>query len=137
MTRAYRWLAITVAAGAVALALFARAPKPMPRPVDAVNPAPPESILIEIVNGGVQPARTVVMKGRTVALTVRNRDGVSHGLSLSGYADRWAPEPIRARGTAALRFRADLPGEDFAWLVDGQPAGVFVVAGSHLEEGHR
>jgi hypothetical protein len=137
VTRAYRWLALTVAAGALALALFARAPRPVPGPVSTVRPAPAESVLIEIVNGSVQPARTVVMKGMTVALTVKNRDGVVHGLSLSGYGDRWTSEPIRARGTAALRFRADLPGEDFAWLVDGQPAGVFVVAGSHLEEGHR
>ena len=125
MTRAYRWLALTVAAGAVALALFARAPKPMPGPVSTANPAPPESILIEIVDGNVRPARTVVAKGTNVALTVRNRDGVPHGLSLAGYADRWPSEPIRARDTAALRFLADLPGGDFAWLVDGQPAGVF------------
>ena len=30
-----------------------------------------------------------------------------------------------------------LPGEDFAWLLNGKPAAKLRVAGSHLVEGHR
>jgi hypothetical protein len=137
VTRAYRWLTVAVVLGAAALALLARAPKPAPRPKATEVAAPAESVAIEIQNGTVRPERTQVRKGTPVVLTVRNQDDVPRGISLSGYADRWAAEPIGARATVVLRFRADLPGQDFAWLVDGKPAGVFVVAGSHLEEGHR
>ena len=38
---------------------------------------------------------------------------------------------------AHATFRADRPGGDFAWLVDGAPSGRFAVSGSHLEEGRR
>lgn len=137
MTRAYRWLVLAVALGAVALALFARAPKPATRLETTRVAAPTRSLEIQIENGKVRPERIVVPKGTALVLTVRNQDDVPHRLSLTGYADRWTLEPIAARGTAVVRFRADLPGEDFVWLVDGTPTGVFVVAGSHLEEGRR
>ena len=137
MTRAYRWLTLAVAVGAVTLALFARAPKPAPKPAAATAVSPAQSLLLEIVNGGVRPERSGVAKGTSVTLTVRNRDNVPRRLSLAGYEDRWSPGPIAAGAETLLRFRADRPGEDFAWLVDGSPAGVFLVTGSHLEEGHR
>ena len=31
----------------------------------------------------------------------------------------------------------DLPGADFAWMLDGRPSAQLRVAGSHLAEGHR
>lgn len=138
MTRAYRWLALSVAIGALALALFARAPKHAPRPAPATaSSSPAESLRLEIVGGAIRPERTAVAKGSAITLSVRNRDLVPRRLSLAGYEDRWISSPIPARETTVLRFTADRPGEDFAWLVDGAPAGVFSVTGPHLEEGHR
>ena len=137
MTRAYRWLTLAVAAGAVALALFARAPKPVPHPDAPAVASPAESLAIEIVNGEVRPERSVVPKGASVTLTIRNRDGAPRRLSLAAYEDRWSPGPISAGTETIVRFRADRPGADFAWLVDGRPSGVLVVAGPHLEEGHQ
>jgi hypothetical protein len=56
---------------------------------------------------------------------------------LSGYEDRVTLAALApgARWTATLV--ADLPGDDFTWLVDGAPTGRFVVTGSHLVDGHR
>ena len=137
MTRPYRWLALAVGIGAVALALFARAPKPTPKPVPATAPAPAESLRLEIAGGAVLPERTAVAKGTAITLAVRNRDDVPRRLSLAGYEDRLPSDAIPAREARVLRFTADRPGEDFVWLVDGAPSGVFTVAGPHLEEGHR
>ena len=137
MTRPYRWLALAVAIGAVALALFASAPKPTPRLTPVTAAAPAESLGIEIVSGAVRPERTAVAKGSAITLAVRNRDDVPRRLSLAGYEDRLPSDAIPARETRIRQFTADRPGEDFVWLVDGAPAGIFAVAGSHLEEGHR
>ena len=137
MTRSYRWLALAVAIGAVALALFARAPRHAPRPIPTTPPAPAESLNLEIVGGAVRPERTAVAKGSAVTLAVRNRDDIPRRLSLAGYEDRLPSDAIPARDARVVQFTADRPGEDFVWLVDGAPAGIFAVAGSHLEEGHR
>lgn len=137
MTRAYRWLAILVAGGAVALAVFARAPKPGPKHVARSLAAKAESLHIEIANGVLRPDRGEVAKGSEVLLTVRNRDQRPHAFSLAGYEDRSISASIGAGETTVLRFLAERPGEDFAWIVDGRPAGRLAVHGSHLEEGHR
>lgn len=137
MTRAYRWLAIAVLAGAIALAAFARAPKQEPRPAPSSPLVFGAALHIEIVRGGVRPERTEVMKGSTVLVAVANRDARLHSFSLAGYEDRFASNSIGAGDSTVLRFFADRPGEDFAWIVDGRPAGRFAVRGSHLEEGRR
>ena len=136
MTPAYRWLTITIVAAALALAFFVRAPKTTPRPAPSI-PAAAESLALEIARGAIRPDRTVVPKGTALTLSVRNRDDVPRQFSLAGYEDRPISKRIGARETAVILFRADRPGEDFAWLVDGRPAGRLVVAGSHLEEGHQ
>lgn len=137
MTRPYRWLAVAVFAGAVALAAFARAPKQAMRTAPRPAVASAAAIHIEIVSGAVRPERSEVPKGSTVVITVVNRDERPHSLSLAGYEGRSASISVAADGNAVIRFLADRPGEDFAWIVDGHPAGRLAVLGSHLEEGRR
>jgi len=133
----YRWLALSVVAGALALAVFARGPKTAPQPARPAATTAAESLQVEIAGGVVRPERTSVRKGSAVVFALQNRDNVPRRFALAGYEDRGISGTIRARGTVALRFLADRPGEDFAWVVDGRPAGRFAVTGSHLEEGHR
>jgi hypothetical protein len=109
-----------------------RAPPPIPRSVEA--PAIPLTIFIRA--GGVDPAMSRVPKGRDVLLAVVNQTAAPARLTLAGYEDRVDVGPIAPGARARSRFRADRPGEDFAWLVDGSPAGMLAVTGSHLEEGH-
>jgi hypothetical protein len=59
------------------------------------------------------------------------------GLALAGYEDRLAIPALSPGATWSGEFIADRPGEDFAWLLDGVPAGRLAVTGSHLVEGHR
>jgi hypothetical protein len=54
-----------------------------------------------------------------------------------GYQDRFGAAHVAPDSVWRCEFVADLPGEDFAWMVDGTPAGRFEVKGSHLVEGHR
>jgi hypothetical protein len=100
--------------------------------------APREAVIsLAIEAGRAAPPATFAPKGALVHLTVENRDAVPRRLTLLGYEGRFAPVTVEPGRTAVARFPADRPGSDFAWMVDGRPAGRFAVTGSHLVEGHR
>jgi hypothetical protein len=99
--------------------------------------APAITVRIEIQDGVVAPARASVPKDHRVALEVVNRGTHAASVSLAGYEDRVAASDLAPGATWSVVFLADRPGEDFPWLVDGRPAGRFVVAGEHLAERRR
>ncbi len=135
--RAYIVLFGVAIAAALVLTVVGRRPRaPIAERVEA--PAGPSvSVRIAVRAHGVLPPRTRVPLGARVTLHARNADAVARTLALSGYDDRVSRTTIAGQDSVTLTFVADRPGDDFAWLVDAEPAGVFAVAGSHLVEGHR
>lgn len=136
--RRYAPLALVVLAGAALVLAMAR-----PRPVRIAAPEMASSarvartLSLELSGGSVLPSRTEVPKGADVRVRVTNRDSYARRLSLLGYESEVSPAALSPGASVTVRFIADRPGSDFAWLVDGKPAGQFVVQGSHLVEGHR
>lgn len=94
------------------------------------------TLVLAVANAGVSPAASAVPKGTRVRLVVAGLGDREVRLSLAGYEDR-VSITVAPGDTARTDFAADRPGEDFAWLVDGKPAGRLAVTGSHLVEGHR
>lgn len=137
MRRPYRLLGVGVLAAAAFLAISSRPPERASTPVPVAPPRLERAAAIVIAASGVSPARTVVPKGALVTLTAENRDARPRRLALLGYEGRFTPATIAPGRSVVVRFVADRPGSDFAWLVDGHPAGGFAVTGSHLVEGHR
>jgi hypothetical protein len=103
----------------------------------SVAPAPEVELALALTPAGVTPEQTGVPKGRRVHLTVVNRRPRPATLALDGYRDRLTIGAIAPGAEWHGQFLADRPGEDFAWIVDGEPAGRLAVQGSHLVEGHR
>jgi hypothetical protein len=103
------------------------------------SPARRDSVAVEITltDHGVEPSRVAVPRDRRVTLTVHNRRRLAVGISLQGYQDALTIGTLTPGATWRGGFAADRPGEDFAWMVEGEPAGRFVVTGSHLVDGHR
>ncbi|HUK62039.1 MAG TPA: hypothetical protein VLV15_01860 [Dongiaceae bacterium] len=101
--------------------------------------AAPDSVDVEITltEAGVTPPLVVVPKNRRVVLTVTNHRRLAAGVTLQGYQDVLTPGTLAPGATWRGRFLADRPGDDFRWMVEGEPSGRFTVAGSHLVDGHR
>lgn len=134
----YRLLAVAALVLAVLVAVSARPRSRAEQPTSPATASRPEQLLSVIIEGGsVRPARATAPKGSRVTVTVENRDRVARRVALLGYEGAVAPTSVAPGGAVTLRFAADRPGDDFAWLVDGHPAGTFAVSGSHLVEGHR
>lgn len=137
MNRTYLWLLAGILALPAALGLLSRLPHREEAPP---APAPPPTrieVALEIDPASrLAPERSVVPLGAEVTLRVRNQSAKPRLLALAGYEGA-VNVGIPARGDAAVEFRADRPGDDFAWLLDGTPAGKLAVTGSHLVEGHR
>jgi len=137
MNRSYLALALVVVAVGLALGILSRLPRR-----EAVRPAAaPAAERVEIAleiapDGAVGSEHGGAPKGATLALHVVNRGSVARTLSLSGYEDRLQLQ-VNPGEISHATFRADRPGGDFAWLVDGVPTGRFAVSGSHLEEGRQ
>lgn len=137
MNRAYLRLFLAVLALGVGLALLARAPRREAAPAPPPAPAPRAEIALALdAAGAIEPERSRVPKGADVTLTVSNRGATLRTLALAGY-EAHVHVAVPPGKSATLSFRADHPGDDFAWLVDGEPAGRLAVNGSHLVEGHR
>lgn len=139
MSRSYRILALAVLAGAALVAVTAR-PRhaALTRPEAALSNAGVErAVSLAIAGGAVLPARVLVPKGSRVSVTVANRDPSPRRFALLGYEPELAAADLLPGQSRTLHFTAARPGSDFAWLVDGKPAGILVVQGSHLVEGHR
>ena len=137
MKRSYVRLAAVVVVAALALGLLSKLPRREP-----TRPAPPLSgarvaVSLEIAAGGEVLADTSsISKGSLLTIRAVNRGDRPRLLSLSGYEDRLRLVVVPGE-IARATLRADRPGGDFAWLVDGTPAGRFVVSGSHLDEDSR
>ena len=132
----YLGLALVVVALAVGLTLLGR-PRHAETPVRAVAPAPVVVLELAIEGDRMAPAISSVPKDARVRLRVRVRGARAVRLSLAGYEDRLGIPELVPGSSWTGEFFADRPGDDFAWLIDGVPAGRLAVTGSHLIEGHR
>lgn len=128
-------LAALVLAGAIALSVAGRVPRRAPAPVPEPPPPPLEFATLEVRGAGLLPARTAATLGRRLAVTIVNRGGGPARLALSGYEHAFAPRVLAPGESRTDTLLLDLPGEDFAWMLDGRPAAQLRVAGSHLGEG--
>ena len=135
MRRYLALFAITLAAAAV-LAVAARRPRQAAAPAPAAA-TPVVAIALVVTDRGLAPAVSTAPKDHEVRLAIENRGRARVSLALAGYEDRLAIPPLEPGARWSGAFTADRPGEDFAWLLDGRPAGRFAVQGSHLIEGHR
>jgi hypothetical protein len=140
MRRRYLWLLVASLGLAVALSVWgdsARKRAPAVGASDSVRVRPVEVTLMIGPDWAMTPASVSVEKGQTVAVTVTNAGHAPARLELPGYEDRVAAVTIDPGVTWRVQFVADRPGDDFAWTVNGEPAGRLLVTGSHLVEGHR
>jgi len=139
MTRRYLLLLAAVFAVGIALSFVARSRwmRPAQAPPSTATTVARVSVSIHVRDGVITPGESVVPLGAKVALEVVNDGQKEIMLALSGYEGRLAAVHVAGVTTTRTEFTADRPGEDFAWLVDGHPAGRLQVAGSHLIEGHR
>jgi len=134
--RYFALFAVAVALGLIGL-LAGRTFRVSSRP-EAAAVQPEVALEITIGPGArIAPAVASVPKDHRVMLTVRNRNGRPASLTLMGYEDRLGTVRVAPDSAWRGEFVADRPGGDFAWMLDGTPAGRLEVAGSHLVEGHR
>uniref|UniRef100_A0A832MKN6 EfeO-type cupredoxin-like domain-containing protein n=1 Tax=Eiseniibacteriota bacterium TaxID=2212470 RepID=A0A832MKN6_UNCEI len=133
----WRALALGVAVAALAVSAAARLPRRAPEAAPPPPPPPLAEVAFEIGPSGATPFAAAVPKGHRVRLTVVNRAGRAIEARLAGYEDRVTTGALAPDSSWTGTFLADLPGEGFALLVDGEPAARLAVTGSHLEEGHR
>ena len=124
-------------ATALVMGLLARLPSRASSPHAAQARLAEVSLGLAITHDGISPAASAVPKDHRVRLEVVNRRAQPATLALAGYEERVPSHTLAPGATWRVAFVADLPGEDFAWLVDGQPSGRLSVTGSHLIEGHR
>jgi hypothetical protein len=136
MTR-YLWLLAVAVAAALLLRVAARDLRRADHPPASASPPAAIAMTLEVAGGSVTPEASVVPKDHRVSLAIVNRGPRPARFALAGYEDRLPERILAPAETARVEFLADRPGEDFAWLVDGRPAGRLTVAGSHLIEGHR
>jgi hypothetical protein len=136
VNRRYLLLLAAVVAAAILLSVAGRLPRTTREAVAPVAAIPRVALTIVVKDGAVEPAFAQVERDHAVDLTVENAGAGPVTLVLGGYEDRFTAriEPgTRWEG----QFVADRPGDDFAWMIGGSPAGRLAVAGSHLVEGHR
>lgn len=138
MKRPYLWLALAVIAAAAVVTALGRAPAD--RRSEGVATAPVKrtvEVALQTRDGSVSPGLVRVEIGTHVRLTVSNTGTHRAALTLPGYEDRVRVPELDPGKSWTGEFLADRPGDDFAWAVNGKPAGRLVVSGSHLVEGHR
>lgn len=134
-----RYLALLIVLGALGWMLSALG---RPRAVTPPTPAraadrPAHELVLRVSDHGLEPAAMAVPRDSRVRLRIENAGDAARTLVLAGYEDRLSPPTLAPGAVWSGEFVADRPGEDFAWLVNGQPAGRLAVTGSHLIEGHR
>lgn len=129
-------MALGVLAAALAVTGLAHLPRRAP-PAPAAVPVPAVDLALEIRDGAVHPTRTAVPKDHRVRLVVTNRGARPVRLRLAGYEAAVAVDSLAPGSAWRTEFLSALPGDDFAWTLDGVPAGRLEITGSHLIEGHR
>lgn len=140
MKRRYLWLLVASAAVALALTMWGGTGTRRALAPDAPDSAwvRPVELVFQIgPDGGLTPASVAVEKDKKVLASLTNTGSRAVRVELPGYEHRLPAFTIEAGATWTGEFVADRPGEDFAWLVNGRPAGRLTVSGSHLIEGHR
>lgn len=135
MNRRWLFLALGVLAGALAFTLAGRLPRRAPAPEAPAPPTPLDAATLVIEGGAATPAVTPGVLGHRLAVTVVNRGGTPARVALSGYEHAYAAQVLAPGESRTDTLLLDLPGEDFAWMVDGRPSAQLRVAGSHLGEG--
>jgi hypothetical protein len=106
--------------------------------VPAATAVPLQELSLRIeADGTITPPTGVVDKGARVVVSLTNASDKPIRVELPGYEDLIAPGDLQPGAVWRGEFRADRPGEDFAWLVSGRTAGRLIVKGSHLIEGHQ
>lgn len=130
-------LAALVLALVLALSLVSRLPRRPAAPPAPPPPAQVDAVSLVVRGGAVEPARAEGVLGHRLAVTVTNAGAAAVRLSLSGYEHGYAPRVLAPGESRCDTLLLDLPGEDFAWMLDGRPVAQLRVAGSHLVEGHR
>ena len=131
----YMLLAAGVIVVGAGLASIARRPQHIPAPTRTAPASVRIATTVTITASGINEAR--VPSGSDVTLTLVNHRDTEVAVQLAGYSDRLGTQHVPAHGSTQMHFHADRPGEDFAWMQDGQPIGRFIVTGSHLEKGHQ
>lgn len=124
-------------AAALELGIVARLPSRAARPQAIATPRAEVALTLVIADDRISPAASAVPKDHRVRLEMSNQGTRATTIALAGYEERLPSHTLAPGETWRATFLADLPGEDFAWLVDGRPAGRLSVTGSHLIEGHR
>ena len=140
MKRRYLWLLVASAAVALILTMWGgmRSQRALaPDASESTWVRPTELEILIGPDGGMTPSSVRVEKDKRVVARLTNAGHRPARVELPGYEDRLAAVTIEPGDTWTGEFLADRPGEDFAWLVNGKPAGRFLVTGSHLIEGHR
>ncbi len=137
MSGAWGRLGALVTVGALALVVLGHLPRRAPKPAPAPPPAPLDTLTVAVRDGAVEPPESARPLHHRLALTRINRGTRPVRLALAGYEHRLAEAALAPGEARTDTFELDLPGEDFAWRVDGEPLGRLRVAGSHLVEGHR
>lgn len=133
----YRPLIVAVLFAAIALTVIARLPHRESSSTPKVAEIPVADLTIEVKDGTVIPYASSVPKDHLVRLVVTNTGIRATDLKLVGYENHVSIASLAPGERWTGEFIADLPGDDFAWMIGGQPAGRFGVTGSHLVEGHR
>lgn len=137
MIRAYGILFALALVCALALSVLGPRSRPSGRPAPRVRETTTIVLGIALGDGVVTPATATVPKDHRVRLEVTNRGRTTTSLRLAGYEDRVALDALRPGEMRSIEFLADRPGDDLAWIVDGNPSGRLVVFGSHLAGDHR
>jgi hypothetical protein len=139
VTRRYFLLFLAVLALGVALGYATHSGRLGPRASrhSGVAPVPRVAVSLTVHDSTVTPADLVVPLGSRISLEIANEGRDVVELALAGYAGRLPVIRVEPGAVGHGEFTADLPGEDFAWLVNGRPSSRLTVAGSHLIEGHR
>lgn len=137
MRNRYLGLLTLIVLLAIVLTLTGRMPRRTSTTAPEAAPITIDTLAVELRDGRLLPAEASVGLGHRLALTLTNHGDASAEVRLSGYEHQLAAIVLGPGETAQRMILMDLPGEDFAWLVDGRPLARLCVAGSHLVEGHR
>lgn len=133
------WVVLIAVAAMAGAALVIARRTPVGSPSEPLEAAPVAvvGLSLSIEDGKLSPAQTTAPLGSLLVLTVLNASARSHVFALAGY-DHALPACTLLAGESRIdTLLLSLPGDDFAWLLDGEPAARLDVAGSHLVEGHR
>ncbi len=135
MTRRYGILFVVMVGIALVAIAVSRLPRASRSVANAVEAAEP--LALDVFQDRVVTTPAVIPVGSRVELTVVNHTMATARVELAGYEDRVSHPGLGPDSTWTTAFVADRPGEQFAWIVNGEPRGRLDVTGSHLVEGHR